>query len=356
MVGGKRGGIRAGIDGCRIMAAPVRICLHAMDTVQKLKKRLHKLGFYLSSTLELAIPDRWWRRRGAKLIERLEALPEASRQRILERVDYYNRLDAPFSPAEKSEKIGDFSLRGHSAAYFMDFKRYIRHFPPQARVNYLFGDIVKVPPEPAFLKSRPIRDDKSNANSVLLKLNQVRHYYAVRDTIPYQEKEPLAVWRGKAHQAHRQEFLDRYLDHPRCNVGDVRKQSVGQPINRPFMSIEEQLRYRYVVSIEGHDVATNLKWIMASNSLCVMRRPRYETWFMEGALQPGVHYVPLKDDHSDLEEQMNYYDEHPEEARRIIENANQYVGQFRDSVMEELIGFLVIDRFLRLSGQPSLKS
>lgn len=36
------------------------------------------------------------------------------------------------------------------------------------------------------------------------------------------------------------------------------------------MSVEDQKRYRYIVSLEGYDVATNLKWIMNSNSLCLM--------------------------------------------------------------------------------------
>ena len=40
---------------------------------------------------------------------------------------------------------------------------------------------------------------------------------------------------------------------------------------------------------------------MSSNSVAVMPRPKYESWFMEGRLQPGVHYIEIKDDYSDLE-------------------------------------------------------
>ena len=68
------------------------------------------------------------------------------------------------------------------------------------------------------------------------------------------------------------------------------------------MSITEQCRYKYIMSIEGNDVATNLKWIFRSNSVCFMRKPRFETWFMEGRLQPNVHYIELKDDFSDVAE------------------------------------------------------
>ena len=108
------------------------------------------------------------------------------------------------------------------------------------------------------------------------------------------------------------------------------------------------------MALEGNDVATNLKWVMSSNSLAVMPRPTCETWFMEGRLQPNVHYVEIKSDLSDLEERMNYYIAHPEEAQRIIENAHEFVKQFMDKEREQLIQILVAEKYLRLSGQQPL--
>ncbi len=82
-----------------------------------------------------------------------------------------------------------------------------------------------------------------------------------------------------------------------------------------------------------------------------MRRPRFETWFMEGSLRPGVHYVALKDDYSDLEDKILHYRRHPEQARSIIANAQRHAAQFKDFERERLIALLVIDRYLRLSRQ-----
>ena len=59
-------------------------------------------------------------------------------------------------------------------------------------------------------------------------------------------------------------------------------------------------------------MASNLKWVMSSNSVAVMPRPRYETWFMEGSLVPGYHYIEIKTDFSDLIEKMEYYNAHPD--------------------------------------------
>ncbi|TIP49593.1 MAG: lipopolysaccharide biosynthesis protein, partial [Mesorhizobium sp.] len=83
-----------------------------------------------------------------------------------------------------------------------------------------------------------------------------------------------------------------------CDAGSHRADA-PDGYRKPFLNIEQQRRYRYIVSLEGNDVATNLKWIMSSNSLCLMPEPTYETWFAEAKVEPNIHYVPLQRDFSD---------------------------------------------------------
>ena len=68
---------------------------------------------------------------------------------------------------------------------------------------------------------------------------------------------------------------------------------------------------------------------------------------MEGTLKPGYHYVEVKDDLSDLEEKMNYYTAHPDEAEAIIRHAHEYVNQFRDKRREEIISLMVLDKYFQ---------
>ena len=105
------------------------------------------------------------------------------------------------------------------------------------------------------------------------------------------------------------------------------------------------------MALEGNDVASNLKWVMSSNSLAVMTRPTCETWFMEGTLVAGYHYVEVKEDFSDLPEKLQYYIKHPEQAEDIIRHAHEYVRQFQDKERENLISLMVLDKYFRLSGQ-----
>ncbi|WP_192035746.1 glycosyl transferase family 90 [Halomonas sp. YLGW01] len=324
-----------------------------MNALAKLHKNAHKFHFYSRQAAGLAVPAAMHRRRLARILGELAILDEEVRRDIETRVAYYNQQAMPFTLGEAATRVSTFT-RDKSWAYYLDLLGYLRFFPRHLRFHHRFGDVREVPDVPTFVKSRPLSEN--NRNSVLLKLNTVRHYYIYPDRTPYTAKRDRVVWRGACHRPHRQAFVERFHDHPLCDVGDVRRSAQGQPWYRPFLSVPEQLEYKFVLSIEGKDVATNLKWIMASNSLCLMTRPRFETWFMEGRLIPGHHYVELAEDYSDLEEKLAHYRAHPEEAQRIIANANAYVAQFQDAWRERLVSLLVMDKYFARSGQPSLLS
>ena len=123
------------------------------------------------------------------------------------------------------------------------------------------------------------------------------------------------------------------------------------PWQKKKMSINEQLSYKFILCIEGNDVASNLKWVMSSSSIAFMVQPKYETWFMEGQLIPNYHYVLLKDDYSDLEEKIKYYSQNTKEALNIINNANDYVSQFKNEKREKLISLLVLKKYFEKSRQ-----
>ena len=108
--------------------------------------------------------------------------------------------------------------------------------------------------------------------------------------------------------------------------------------------------------VEGVDVATNLKWVMSSNSIAVMPRPKIESWFMENKLIPDKHYIEIKDDYSDLESKIKYYVKKPEKCKIIIKNANQYVSQFKNKSREDLISLLVIEKYFHFTGQQEKTS
>lgn len=311
--------------------------------------RLHKLIFYTTGLLGALPPKSLFRNQRETILAAFDTLPAVEQEALMARVTYYNKLDVSVALSSSAISNRDFTLSSRKSTYHLDFYHIAKYFPKSAAYHYRFGDKTFVPDVPTFVKSRPIYGD--NRNSVLLKLNSVRHFYKVTDTHHYNAKKDMLVWRGAAHQPHRRSFLDQCHGLDCCDVGATDNHATTVAYRKPFMSIEQQLEHKFIFSIEGNDVATNLKWILASNSLCFMKRPIYETWLMEGTLIPGYHYVEVNDDFSDLHEKIDYYLSCPEEAQIIIQNANRYIADFYDPFREKLIALRVFEHYLMRTHQ-----
>jgi hypothetical protein len=309
-----------------------------LDLVNK-SKFLRTNSRYVASLLKPAALYR------ASLPGILERAHEYDQALIDERVNYCNQLTAPFR-LEVPMTLGTFQHDGNTSMQ-MDLKSVLRYFDQSQCFNCVLGDTTKNPDTPSFLKSRPI--DGEIQNSVLLKLNSARHYTFINDPTPFEKKENMAIWRGTVFKRRRRiALIENCFDHPQCDLGDTDKKKIGQPTYRPFITLSEQLRNKFIISVEGNDVATNTKWIMSSNSLCFMPRPRYETWFMEGRLKPDHHYVLLKDDFSDLGEKIDYYSRHTDAALEIIAHAQKYVSPFLDRKLEQLVALRVAQKYFEL--------
>lgn len=299
-----------------------------------------KFKYYFSNSLQVFIPNTI---RKALANHLIQSIPIDSY--IRERVNYYNKLNAQFElPENESIYVGKYK-KTSGATYYFDLHKVVKSFPSEYSFQFLSGDIRHVPEYPSFLKSRPVSDD--NQNSVLLKLNEIRHFDFINDSTLFRNKKNMVAWRGVGYQPHRREVLKQFYNHPMCNIGQT-KPIKGEPWEKEYMSRQDQLEYKFLLAIEGNDVATNLKWAMSSNSLVIMSKPKYETWFMEGCLEAGVHYVEVKDDYSDLIEKVEYYIIHPDEAESIIDNAHAWVDQFRDKKRERLISLLTAQKYFDL--------
>jgi hypothetical protein len=302
--------------------------------------------YYVRAILRELSPDFFFR---IQLKSKLKKQTNFDIEYIQRRVNYYCKLENCQPPFNFQVQLSEFKIPPKIRSYYFDSYEYSRFFNKRLKATFLPGDITHVPDFPTVVKSRPIGDQ--NANSVILNLDKTRHFIFVNDKRPFAGKKDMLVGRGAVTQPHRKRFLELYFNHSLCNIGQVNRDSEGNKYLVEKMTIDEQLDYKFILSLEGNDVATNLKWIMSSNSLAVMPRPKYETWFMEGALVPNHHYVLISDDYSDLEERLKYYIENTAEALEIVRNANEYVNQFRNKKREDVISLLVLDKYFRETRQ-----
>jgi len=313
------------------------------------KHKNNKLLYYSISIGRLLLPGNIFRLR---LNRKIKCLNKFDYDYIKLRINYYNRLETSADLSAGINCLKDFKLQKKNKTYFFDTYKYTRFFNSSLRMKYEFGDVTFVPSEPAIVKSRPITSE--NAYSIVLNLDKVRHFTFVNDKKDFTKKKNMLVSRNDAGQPHRIKFLEMYINHPMCNIGKINSNGTHPELLKEWLTMDEQLDYKFILCLEGNDVASNLKWVMSSQSLAVMPHPKFETWFMEGTLIPNYHYVLIKDDYSDLEERMNYYISHPEEAHIIIKNAHKYIEQFRNSQREDLLSLLVLEKYFYMTNQKMI--
>ncbi|MEF1284779.1 glycosyl transferase family 90 [Vibrio sp. M250220] len=282
----------------------------------------------------------------------LESRYSDKKEDIQIRVNYYCKLGSGLIPSSFKTPIGSYKRKGYTSYYF-DLKEFLHYFPKSYRFNYYFGDETHIEPIPTLFKARPIEGD--NANSVLFKLDKRRHFRFVEDRLNFSDKKDAAVFRGAVTQPHRIRFMQEMFDHPLVDAGQSNCSDEHPEWQKPFMSVEEQLQYKFLICLEGNDVASNLKWAMSSNSVVVTPKMKFETWFMEGTLQAGVHYIEVKDDWSDFEEKIQYYIDNPLDAEKIVKNAHDYIAPFKDEKLEQLVCIKTLERYFELSGQLEKK-
>lgn len=319
-----------------------------------------KALYFAKGTLSLLVPRGLYCARRERLLASIAARPD--RDEIEARAAYCCKPgpgEAPMPPpgaplppgAPEPIRIRDQRMPWKGQVYYFDTREWLRYFPADWRFAHVPGDVTETPAVPALVKSRPIAGD--NGNAAVLNLNKVRHFIFVGRDAPFAEKDGVAIFRGKVRgKPKRIALFERWFGAEGFDLGDTSSRPVRPEWAVAKATIREQLRHRFVLCVEGNDVSSNLKWVMSSNSLAVMPRPEFETWFQEGLLEPGVHYVEVAPDFSDLREKLDWHLAHPAACERILAAAHAWVDRFRDPVREKLVSLRVLDRYFRAT-RPS---
>lgn len=200
---------------------------------------------------------------------------------------------------------------------------------------------------PVLTKARRVGD----THGILLKFEYDYHWKILenfKDDIPFESKIDDVIWRGTDLTSlnktyNRRDFVERYyakynvafsIRGPENNHDYVQTNAI---LFKDRLSVEEQLKFKYLICLEGNDVATSLKWSLLSNSVVIMAPPKTESWLMEGLLKPYVHYVPLRDDFSDLDEVVEWCRANQEKCKEITKNATEYMQSFLNQESERLL-------------------
>lgn len=152
-----------------------------------------------------------------------------------------------------------------------------------------------------------------------------------------QWKYDKICWIGSAQSLVRKDFMkikhDRIysldllnLNNTHLSEDDVKKMNIR----------EEQQKYRYLIDIpSGYEQeaggSRRIKYMLHSKRLIFLVDRQIHDW-VSSKLEPFVHYIPVKEDFSDLFEKIEWADTHPKEVEQIIKNATSIAPFRRDAI------------------------
>lgn len=98
-----------------------------------------------------------------------------------------------------------------------------------------------------------------------------------------------------------------------------------KPVN--FVDRLEQLKYKFVLNIEGNSAAYRYGSLFKSGFCILNVESEYQMWF-EPFLIEGKHYIKIKHDLSDLIEKIEWCLSHDEECEQIAKNGLEFYNQY----------------------------
>ena len=196
------------------------------------------------------------------------------------------------------------------------------------------------------------KHDNEYLQPILWKLNRYRHYSMIpnveRNDVAWSRKKNMAVFRGALTGVTQKEAtsntnIDACMHSRHCRlvfrhvkstlvdaqlsttIGLINNTLNGVELTGSTLNMTQQLQYKALIMVEGNDMATGLKWALLSNSVVMMQPPSHTSWAMEELLEPWVHYIPLNDELSDVEEKMQWVLDNDKEAQLIAQRGTLWI-------------------------------
>ena len=123
---------------------------------------------------------------------------------------------------------------------------------------------------------------------------------------------------------------------------------IGQP-NAPYIPMEAQLAYKYVLNLDGFSISARLPWLLANEQVVLKDlHAEYQTFFSD-ALKPWIHYVPVGTHHyADIFDVVRYLRANQDIAYKIRENGRQFAQQYLSTQARHCYIFKLLTEYASL--------
>jgi hypothetical protein len=93
------------------------------------------------------------------------------------------------------------------------------------------------------------------------------------------------------------------------------------------LTLQEQSRYKYILTLEGHVAAYRLSYELSSGSVVLLAESQWQMWYYP-FLKAYEHYVPVKEDLSDLLYQIEWCKANDAKCEQIAKNARAFYDKY----------------------------
>jgi hypothetical protein len=171
-------------------------------------------------------------------------------------------------------------------------------------------------------------------------------------------EDPRLFWIGNP-QTHptRQRFLELSAGDPRIHAAGLQWQAATagpdsrrlQTQGAAFVSLVDHCRYRYLIDLQGVGYSGRVKLLLFAGRPLFLQERRWREFFYDD-LVPFEHYIPVREDLSDLSARIDWAEANPAHARRIAERGREFAcANLCRSHAVERLGKVIVS----LGGGPS---
>jgi len=104
-----------------------------------------------------------------------------------------------------------------------------------------------------------------------------------------------------------------------------------------YVSLVDHTKYRYLIDVQGRGWSARTKVLFFSHRPVFLVDRKYKEYWYEW-IEPYYHYIPVKEDLSDLVKQIDWAETHPTECQMIADNA--YLFAIENLTREAAIKYL----------------
>jgi hypothetical protein len=90
-----------------------------------------------------------------------------------------------------------------------------------------------------------------------------------------------------------------------------------------YVSLEDHCTYKYLIDLQGNGYSGRIKYLLFTGRPLFIQERKFKTFYHE-LLVPFEHFIPVKEDFSDLIEKIKWLEENPDLASKIGANAKSF--------------------------------